>query len=154
MLNITLLVLSALLDQQILDMETTILQKLEYKISTATTFKFYMRYLTAGHADKKLIMLTSFILEESLFSLELATKWKPSQLAAASLMIGRHAVGRHKWSPTLLAYSEYREEDIIPVARHMIEAKKNFDWSNLRSVHKKYSGSRKFDAAHIKISNI
>ncbi|KAL3771456.1 hypothetical protein ACHAW5_000111 [Stephanodiscus triporus] len=59
-------------------------------------------------------------------------KYKPSQLAAAAVLIGRKAIGRNIWSPTLLKYSDYREEDVIPVARDVI-AKMKKEMSPLRS---------------------
>ena len=127
-----------------------ILKAINYQISIPTIYKFFLRYLKTGPADKRFVFLCSFILEESLLSYDMIIKYKPSQLAAAAILIGRHAVGRNKWSPTLLRYSEYREEAIIPVARDMIAAKNALS-PGLDSLKKKYSHARKFKAANISL---
>ena len=128
-------------------MEGKILKALNYQISIPTIYKFFVRYLNAGHANKKLIFLSSYILEESLLSYDMI-KYKPSQLAAAAVLIARNAVGRNNWSPNLLKYSEYREEDVILVARDMIAAKNALP-PELVSFKNKYSCSSKFKAANI-----
>jgi hypothetical protein len=71
-------------------------------------------------------------------------KYKPSLLAAAAILIGRKAIGRNVWSPTLLKYSNYREEDVIPVARDMIAkmTKEMSSHTKLVSLRKKYGSSR------------
>ncbi|KAL7523847.1 hypothetical protein ACHAXR_001363, partial [Thalassiosira sp. AJA248-18] len=114
---------------EIFGYEEKMLKTLNYQISIPTMYKFLIRYLNAGHADKKLVYLSSYILEESLLSYDMI-KYKPSQLAAAAVLIGRHSVGRNNWSPTLLKYSDYREEDVIGVARDMLAAKNSL-WPGL-----------------------
>lgn len=89
-------------------------------------------------------LLSSYILEESLLSYDLTTKYKPSQLVAAAILIGRKAIGRNLWSPTLLKYSDYCEEDVIPVARAMLTRKIAL-CPQLRAIEKKYSRSRFLD---------
>ena len=89
--------------------------------------------------------------EESLLSYDMI-KYKPSQLATVAVLIERHAVGRNNWSPTLLKYSEYREEDIIPVARAMIAANNDLP-PGLVSSKNKYSRSSKFKAANITLDS-
>ena len=128
-------------------MEEKILKALNYQISIPTIYKFFVRYLNAGHANKKLIFLSSYILEESLLSYDMI-KYKPSQLAAAAVLIARNDVGRNNWSPNLLKYSLYRKEDVIPVARDMIAVKNDLPLG-LVSLKNKYSRSSKFKAANI-----
>jgi hypothetical protein len=65
----------------------------------------------------------------------------PSQLAAAAVFIARRTVGRNSWSPTLLKYAKYREEDITPVSRAVL-AEKASTTGELRAVSKKYTSSR------------
>ena len=122
------------------------LKALDYRISLPTTYKFFVRYLNAGHADKKLVFLASYILEESLLSYRLCVTYKPSQLAAAAILIGRHAIGRELWSPTLLKYSGYREEEVLPVAKEMLAAKKALS-PGLKALAKKYSRGSKLEVA-------
>lgn len=126
--------------EQILQMEETILKSLEYKITIPSAHAFLVRYLKAAHADRKIVQLSCYILDGTLQSYNLL-HYLPSQLAAAAVLIARKTVGRNAWSPTLLKYASYREEDIIPVARAVIAEKKSAS-PELRAVNKKYSSQR------------
>merc|ERR1712194_932311 len=104
---------------EILEMEEIILKKLEYQITIPSAHAFLVRYLKAAHADKKIVQLSCFILDGTLQSYELL-HYLPSELAAASVLIARRCVGRNTWSPTLLKYAHYAEEEVIPVARAVL----------------------------------
>lgn len=129
---------------EIVETEETILKTLNYQISIPTIYNFLVRYLNAAHADIKLCYLSSYIAEGSLHSYGMMKKYKPSLLAAAAILIGRKAIGRNVWSPTLLKYSNYREEDVIPVARDLIAkmTKEMSSHTKLVSLRKKYGSSR------------
>ena len=132
-----------------------ILNKLNYQISIPSIYKFLVRFLNAGHSNKTLCYLASYILEESLLNYDMIKKYKPSQLAAAAILIGRKTIGRNAWSPTLLRYSDYREEDVVPIANDMLGAKKEL-CPQLRAIKKKYTSikygrvarSSKFDGTN------
>ena len=126
---------------QILDMEETILMTLEYNVTIPSAHAFLVRYLKAGHADKKIVQLSCYILDGTLQSYNLL-HYLPSQLAGAAVFIARRVVGRNAWSPTLLKYSMYCEEEIIPVARAILHEKAGSNSHELRAVNKKYSNSR------------
>lgn len=121
-------------------MEEMILKTLKYKITIASAHAFLVRYLKAGHADKKIVQLSCYLMDGTLQSYSLL-EFLPSQLAAAAVFISRRVVGRNGWSPTLLNYSDYAEEEIIPIARSLLQAKKDAD-QELHAVEKKYSSSR------------
>ena len=99
-----------------------------------------MRYLKAAHADRKIVQLSCYILDGTLQSYNLL-HYLPSQLAAAAVLIARKTVGRNAWSPTLLKYAAYCEEDILPVARAVLSEKSSAA-QELRAVNKKYSSQR------------
>jgi len=131
--------------EEILGMEEVILKSLQYRITIPSAHAFLIRYLKAGHADKKMIQISCYILEGTLQSYNLL-QFLPSQLAAASVLIARHTVGRKSWSPTLLKYAAYCEEEIIPVARAIL-AEKSASAPELCAVNKKYSSSKYNDVA-------
>lgn len=135
---------------EILEMEEIILKKLEYKITIPSAHAFLVRYLKAAHADKKIVQLSCFILDGTLQSYSMLD-YLPSQLAAAAVFIARRTVGRNAWSPTLLKYAAYREEDIAPIARDVLHAKASSS-PELRAVNKKYTSSRYGGVANISIS--
>ncbi len=126
--------------EQILDMEQTILKVLCYQMTIPSAHAFLVRFLKAAHADRKMVQLSCYILDGTLQSYTLL-HYLPSQLAAAAVLIARKVVGRNAWSPTLLKYAGYCEEDILPVARAIV-AEKSSSTSDCRGVDKKYSNSR------------
>ena len=136
---------------QILDMEEIILKKLEYQITIPSAHAFLVRYLKAAHADKKIVQLSCFILDGTLQSYNML-HYLPSQLAAAAVFIARRTVGRNAWSPTLLKYAQYREEDVKPVARAVL-AEKSDSPTELKAVNKKYTSSRYGIVATIPVSS-
>lgn len=124
----------------IIAMEEKVLKTLEYQITIPSAHAFLVRFLKAGHADKKIVQLSCYLMDGTLQSYSLL-HYLPSQLAAAAVFISRRVVGRNAWSPTLLAFSEYAEEEIIPVARALLQAKQSAD-PELRAVNKKYASNR------------
>jgi hypothetical protein len=130
-------------------MEEVILKSLNYQITIPSAHAFLIRYLKAGHADKKIVQLSCFILEGTLQSYNMLS-YLPSQLAAGAIFIARRTFGRNAWSPTLLKYAEYGEEDILPIAR-VILAEKMSSSTKLCAVNKKYAHSRYGGVAKLSI---
>ncbi|KAL7529687.1 hypothetical protein ACHAXR_003093 [Thalassiosira sp. AJA248-18] len=141
----------AYLKREILDMEEIILKKLEYQITIPSAHAFLVRYLKAAHADKKIVQLSCFILDGTLQSYNML-HYTPSQLAAAAVLIARRTVGRRAWSPTLTKYAQYREEDILPVARAVLEEKSSGS-PELRAVNNKYRLQRYGGVADIRLTS-
>lgn len=135
---------------QIIDMEETILKTLEYNITVPSAHAFMVRFLKAAHADKLMVQLSCYILDGTLQSYNLL-HYLPSQLAAAAVYIARRTVGRNSWSPTLLKYAEYREEDVTPVARAVMNEKSSTS-PELRAVNKKYTSSRYGGVANLSLN--
>mmetsp|Transcript_8666 Transcript_8666/g.10119 ORF Transcript_8666/g.10119 Transcript_8666/m.10119 type:complete len:387 (+) Transcript_8666:224-1384(+) len=136
---------------EIIDMEETILKTLEYNITIPSAHAFLVRFLKAAHADKRIVQLSCFILDGTLQSYNLL-HFLPSQLAAAAVFIARRTVGRNSWSPTLLKYANYREEEIMPIAKAVMTAKANAA-QELRAVNKKYTSSRYGGVATLPLNN-
>eukprot|EP00814_Leptocylindrus_danicus_P013670 CAMPEP_0116017114 /NCGR_PEP_ID=MMETSP0321-20121206/7863_1 /TAXON_ID=163516 /ORGANISM="Leptocylindrus danicus var. danicus, Strain B650" /LENGTH=382 /DNA_ID=CAMNT_0003487261 /DNA_START=630 /DNA_END=1778 /DNA_ORIENTATION=- len=130
---------SAYAKEEILDMEEVVLKTLKYKITIPSAHSFLVRFLKAAHADKRMVQLSCYILDSTLQSHYLL-RYLPSQLAAASVFIARRTVGRNPWSPTLLKYAQYYEEDILPVARDVLREKNAT--GDQHAVNKKYASSR------------
>jgi len=121
-------------------MEENILKTLEYRITTPTAHYFIIRALKAAHANNKIVQLSCYLLEGSLLSYNL-TRYLPSQLAAAAVLIARHTIGRNSWSPTLVRYTNYYEEEIAPVARVLLAEKAAMS-KRLVAVNSKYLSTR------------
>jgi hypothetical protein len=134
----------------ILEMEELILRVLHYQITIPSAHAFLVRFLKAAHADKKIVQISCYILDGTLQSYNLL-HYLPSQLAAAAVFIARKCVGRNPWSPTLLKYAAYLEEDVVPVARAIL-ADKAISSAELNAVHKKYSSSKYGQVSEIPIT--
>jgi G2/mitotic-specific cyclin-B, other len=124
-------------------MEEQVLKALMYKITIPSAHAFLVRFLKAGHADKKIVQLSCYLLDGTLQSYSLL-HYLPSQLAAAAVFIARRVVGRNGWSPTLLSVSDYAEEEVIPIARALLMAKQTeqVEHPKLKAIQKKYAGHR------------
>mmetsp|Transcript_37090 Transcript_37090/g.42317 ORF Transcript_37090/g.42317 Transcript_37090/m.42317 type:complete len:349 (-) Transcript_37090:212-1258(-) len=126
--------------KEIVHMEYNILKSLEYRITIPTAHAFLVRYLKAAHADRSIVQISCYILDGTLQSYSLL-QYLPSQLASAAIMIARRTIRRNPWSPTLLKYSSYTEEDITPIAR-VVLAEKSSASPSLRALRKKYTTSK------------
>jgi len=137
-------------EAKILRMEEKILKTLNYNVTVPTPHTFLIRFLKAAHADKLMAQLACFLLDGTLLSLETLTcNWRPSQLAAAAILLARRQLGRHNWSPTLVAYSQYREEDVLPVARSLLQNKHKLEENReLMALAKKYSKTKYGKVSH------
>ena len=91
---------------EILDMETKILTKLDYRVKAPTPHTFLSRYLKAAHCDEKMICLANLVVDAALLSYDLL-HYTPSQIAASAVLIARKSLSRDKvvWSPTLVKYT-------------------------------------------------
>lgn len=127
------------------------LKALEYQITIPSAHAFLVRFFKAAHADKKMVQLSCYILDGTLQNYSLL-EYLPSQMAAAAIFLARRAAGRNSWSPTLLEYAQYCEEEIAPIARAVLE-EKNSASSELRAVTKKYSSTRYGGVANTVLDN-
>ena len=135
--------------EEIVSFEIEILETLGYRVTIESAHTFLVRFLKAAHADKKIFQMSSYILEGSLYSYKLL-RYSPSQLAAGTVLIARRYVGRNPWSPTLLKFSSYCEEELSPISKAIISEKKLVE-SNLFAVKKKYSTPKYGEVARIEI---
>jgi hypothetical protein len=106
--------------QAIIDMEEKMLKTLDYRVTVPTAHAFLVRFLKAGDANKEIADLSYSMLESTLYSCQLSNRYLPSQLAAAAVLIARQRAGRDAWSPSLLHYTKYSKEDIMPIARAIL----------------------------------
>ena len=121
-------------------MELDILEALDYRVAVPSAFLFLKLYLWAAHADRMMVNLSSYIVDGTLMCYNLLD-FAPSQVAAAAVFISRHSMGRSPWSPKLLQYTSYQEQQVIPVARAILSARRA-SCPNLHAVVKKYSSDR------------
>ena len=126
--------------EQILSMEEKMVKALKYKMTIASIHCFMMRYLKAGHADRRMVWLASYVAERMLQEYAML-KYLPSMVAACAVYIARKNLGRNAWSPTLLHYAQYTESSLRACLEEMngvIHSTKG----SLQAVKKKYSSEK------------
>lgn len=129
--------------QEILEMESEIVNTLQYNFTIPTAHSFLCRYLKAAHADRTMVQLACYLAERSLQEYS-SVKFLPSVVAASAVYVARKSLKRHPWSPTLLKYSKYDEVDLTACADEMGSMLANLS-SQQQAVLRKYS-SPKFGA--------
>lgn len=99
---------------ELLKMEMSILRVLKFDLSYPLPLHFLRRFSKAAHATSEIHTMAKYIMELSL--LEYAcSHWKPSLLAAASLYLTLQLIAQDKdWNDTLVFYSNYKEEQLLP----------------------------------------
>jgi cyclin B len=129
--------------QEILDMESDIINTLEYEFTAPTTHTFLCRWLKAAHADRTMVQLACYLVERSLQEYT-SIRFPPSIVAATAVHIARKTLKRHPWSPTLVKYTGYDEAALTECVEDM-RVYLNNTASQQSAVLRKYS-SPKFGA--------
>ena len=122
-------------------MENQIVVALSYNLTVPTIHTFLCRYLKAAHADRTMVQLACFIAERSLQEYPM-TKHLPSMIAASSVYVARRSLKRHPWSPTLMKYTKYYEDDLTACVDDMRSFMATANTSQQQAVIKKYSSPK------------
>jgi len=127
-------------EKEILKMEVSVLRTLKYNMTVPSAHVFLIRYLKAGHASRRIVQYAVYVLDSTLQHYSLL-EYLPSQLAAAAVLIARAKEQRHPWSPTLLKYTSYVEDDVIPVARAIL-SKMESRGNHVDAVERRYAHTK------------
>ncbi|KAK9748486.1 hypothetical protein RND81_02G060700 [Saponaria officinalis] len=128
--------------QEVLEMERMIVNSLQFNLSIPTPYVFMRRFLKAAEADKKMELLSFFLIELCLIEYEMVT-YPPSLLAAAAVFTAQCALsGSKNWSKTCEWHTGYSPEHLINCSRQMVSFHQKAGTGKLTGVHRKYSTSR------------
>jgi hypothetical protein len=143
--------------QQILKMEQTLLNTLQFNITHPTPVHFLRRYSKAAGSDYMLHTLCKYLIELSLLDVNLL-KFAPSLISASSVYLGRAMVGKTPlWNPTLEHYTTYKEPQVRECAVLLNQFLKKSNKSSLKAVRTKYSNEKFGKVAeipHVEIMDI
>ena len=132
---------SAYTNKEILEMETDILLTLNYNLTVPTIHTFLCRYLKAAHADRAMVQLTCYLTERSLQEYSML-RFLPSIIAASAVLIARASLKRHPWSPTLLKYTNYDEQDLQACIEEMHKTIMDPNNQQQQAVFRKYASTK------------
>jgi G2/mitotic-specific cyclin-B, other len=127
--------------KEIVEMESDVVESLQYNLTVPTIHSFLCRFLKAAHADRTMVQLACFLAERTLQEYSMC-KFLPSVIAASAVLVARKSLRRHPWSPTLVKYTKYDEPDLaecIADLQNIVDNKAN----QQQAVQRKYS-SQKF----------
>ncbi|KAG6778213.1 hypothetical protein POTOM_018067 [Populus tomentosa] len=100
---------------------------------------FMKRFLKAALSDKKLELLSFFIIELCLVEYKML-KFPPSLLAAAAIYTAQCSLYWFKqWSKTSERHTSYTEDQLLECSRMMVGFHQNAGAGKLTGVHRKYS---------------
>ncbi|KAG7651887.1 Cyclin-like superfamily [Arabidopsis thaliana x Arabidopsis arenosa] len=98
---------------EILDMEKLMANTLQFNFCLPTPYVFMRRFLKAAQSDKKLELLSFFMIELCLVEYEML-QYTPSQLAASAIYTAQSTLkGYEDWSKTSEFHSGYTEEALL-----------------------------------------
>ncbi|XP_028789702.1 G2/mitotic-specific cyclin S13-7 [Neltuma alba] len=125
--------------EQILVMEKTILNKLEWTLTVPTTYVFLVRFIKASIPDEKFENMVYFLSE--LGAMHYATiMYCPSMVAASAVLAARCTLNKNPtWSDTLKLHTGYSEAQLMDCARLLVSFHSTAENGKLKVVYRKYS---------------
>jgi len=104
--------------KQVLRMESLVLKTLQFDLSVPTCRDFLNRYLLAAGAAKEsqLRYLSQYLAELTLISTEIYLSYRPSMIAASSVLVANCTLELQPWTPTLQYYSGYTIKELAECA--------------------------------------
>jgi len=126
--------------EQILVMEEQMVKALSYNMTISSIHLFMMRYLKAGHADRRMVWLASYVCERMLQEYSMLSH-KPSIVASCAVYIARKNLNRNAWSPTLVHYTQYEVSELRPCLEDMATVLLS-NRNSLNAVKKKYQSEK------------
>ncbi|XP_015884069.3 G2/mitotic-specific cyclin-2 isoform X2 [Ziziphus jujuba] len=140
--------------KDVLDMEKLMINTLQFNLSVPTAYVFMRRFLKAAESDKKLELLSFFMIELCLVEYQML-KFPPSLLAAAAIYTAQCTIsGFKQWSKTSEWHSGYSQEQLLECSRLMVAFHQKAGTGKLTGVHRKYSTSKYGYAAKIQPRNL
>jgi cyclin B len=133
---------------QILKMEGTILNALDWQLCGATPWHFMLRFNKAGELDEKMRLTANYLMERYLQEMK-SVQHLPSKIAAAAVSIARAVHGKSAWSPELSKHARYSEEQLQPIQHELLEFARHAPNSSLKAVYRKYSSSKYQEVAQL-----
>ncbi|KAL6011924.1 hypothetical protein ACLOJK_002390 [Asimina triloba] len=123
--------------------EKLMINTLQFNLSVPTPYVFMKRFLKAAQSNKKLELLSFFMIELCLVEYEML-KFPPSLLAAAAVYTAQCTLnGSRHWSKTCKCHARYTEDQLRECSKMIVDFhQKAGIGGKLTGVHRKYSTSK------------
>ncbi|KAF3328030.1 G2/mitotic-specific cyclin S13-7-like isoform X2 [Carex littledalei] len=124
--------------EEILGMEKTILNKLEWYLTVPTAYMFLVRFVKVAKADQELEHMIYFLAELGLMQYDL-NKYCPSMVAASAVYTARCTLGKSPlWTTALERHTSFSEPQLLECARVLVKAHWTAPGSKLKVIYQKY----------------
>lgn len=128
--------------KEFLEMERLMLNTLQFNMSVPTPYVFMKRFLKAAQSDKKMELLSFFLMDVCLVEYEML-KFPPSLLAAASIYTAQCTLyGFKQWDKTCEHYTSYTEDQLLECSRLIVNLHQNAGSGKLTAAQRKYCTSK------------
>ncbi|KAL5557728.1 hypothetical protein UlMin_033939 [Ulmus minor] len=135
--------------KDVLDMEKLMVNTLQFNLSVPTPYVFMRRFLKAAQSDKKLELLSFFMIELCLVEYQML-KFPPSLLAAGAIYTAQCTLnGFKQWNKTCRWHCGYSQEQLLECSRLMITFHQRAGTGKLTGIYRKYSTSKFGHAAEV-----
>jgi len=122
----------------VLQMERTVLDALEFELTQPTIKTFLRRALRAAESDSKTEFLANYLAELSLAEYGMLV-FPPSLVASASVSLALQTLGKPPWSATLEHYTTYELTDLAECVSALRKTHALAQKSALGAVREKYA---------------
>nr|AIZ68199.1 G2/mitotic-specific cyclin S13-7-like isoform X1 [Albuca bracteata] len=124
---------------QILGMEKSILNKLEWSLTVPTPYVFLARFIKAAMCDKEMEHMVFFFAELGLLQYSMVTHC-PSMFAASAVYAARCTLKKTPlWTDTLKHHTGFSETQLMDCAQILVNSHSATPEGKLKAVYKKYS---------------
>nr|P15206.1 RecName: Full=G2/mitotic-specific cyclin-B [Marthasterias glacialis]CAA34624.1 unnamed protein product [Marthasterias glacialis] len=127
---------------QIRSMECNILRRLDFSLGKPLCIHFLRRNSKAGGVDGQKHTMAKYLMELTLPEYAFVP-YDPSEIAAAALCLSSKILEPDmEWGTTLVHYSAYSEDHLMPIVQKMALVLKNAPTAKFQAVRKKYSSAK------------
>jgi len=134
---------------QILEMEKTMLNRLQFGLTVPTAHHFLARFLKAAAADRRTERLAAYLAELALPDYEMLN-YSSSMISAAAVYTALKTLGHDACFPAALEHhAQYTESQIRPCAQLLTSLHRRAADTTLKAVFKKYDSPRFGEIARV-----
>ncbi|KAK6936565.1 Cyclin, C-terminal domain, partial [Dillenia turbinata] len=130
--------------QQVLVMEKSILDTLEWHLTVPTAYVFLARFIKAAIPDEQLENLVYFFAELGMINYETSIICCPSEFAASAVYAARCTLAKTPvWSKTLMLHTGFCEFQFKHCAKLLLSYHRAAAQGKLMAIYRKYSSSQR-----------
>jgi cyclin B len=122
-------------------MECQILIALDFQLGRPLAIHFLRRNSKAGEVDATMHTMAKYLMELTVVDYDMV-HLRPSEIAAAALCLAIKLISNAPWTPTLVYYSRYTEQQLMPIIRKMADLVLSAGTGKLTSIKGKYQSSK------------